>query len=177
MATNRCPVRSIRRAVFWVLLPVFLSLAVWQWTLHQRRPTFRMVTGPGELRLHTKSTGDVEFTLKPDAVYSFKFDVPGNHLDASLKGQFSVAPGSGGGIEVYVLSGEDYASWQNGYTTFRYYDSGNGSQGGMNVSLLSDSAGTYFVVFNNKVPSATAKRIRANMSVKYYTRWWPGLDE
>jgi len=58
-----------------------------------------------------------------------------------------------------------------------YYDSGNVQQGSMDVPLLADAAGTYYVIFNNRLPAATAKNVKANMSLTYYIRWWPGMDE
>jgi hypothetical protein len=129
-----------------------------------------------ELRSHSQSTGDVAFTLKPGAFHSFKFTVPSDHENASLKGTFSVAARNGNEIEVFVLNEEDYISWQNGYTTYRYYDSGSVWQGALDVPLLADTAGTYYIVFDNDTRAVTAINVRTNMALIYFTRWWPGTD-
>jgi hypothetical protein len=176
MATTRFLFGSNRNIAISVLLAVLLLLMLWL-TLHPRRRLFVQVHGEGELRSHTQSTGDVAFTLMPGAFCSFKFVVPSYHEDVSLKGTFSVVGRDGNGIETFVLNEGDYTSWQNGYTTYRYYDSGNVQQGSMDVPLLADAAGTYYVVFNNRLPAATAKNVKANMSLAYYVRWWPGMDE
>jgi hypothetical protein len=47
----------------------------------------------------------------------------------------------------------------------------------MDVSRLADAAGTYYVVFSNRLPGATAKNVKASMSLVYYIRWWQGMDE
>ncbi len=135
------------------------------------------VSGPGERRLHTKSTGDVAFMLRPGAFHAFKFVVPDYHEDAGLKGQFSVVERDANGIEAFVLNEEDYTSWQKGYTTYRYYDSGDVQQGYMDVPLLAWSAGTYYVVFQNRLPAKAPKTIKANLCLTYSTMWWPGMQE
>jgi hypothetical protein len=158
------------------LIGVVVCVTVWV-TTHPQRPVFLQVHGEGELRSYTQSTGDVTFTLMSRAFYPFKFVVPSNHMDVSLKVQFSVAGRDGNGIEAFVLNEGDYTSWQNGYTTYRYYDSGDVKQSAVNIPLRADTAGTYYVVFNNNLPGATAKNVKANMSLTYHTRWWPGMEE
>jgi len=172
MATTR-PSWSDCKVPILIFLAAFLFLALWA-MVRQREPTFRPVPGgPMELRSHSQSTGDVAFTLKPGAFRSFKFAVPLDHENASFKGKFSAAR-SGNGIEAFVLNEEDYISWQNGYTTYRYYDSGDVQQGVLDVPLLADTAGTYYVIFDNDTRTATAINVKANMNLIYYTRWWPG---
>ena len=173
--TTDIPFWSNRKLPILVLLGVFLFLAFWA-ILRQPEPTFRQVPGSGPIGLqsHSQSTGDVAFTLKPGAFHSFKFTVPGAHENASLKGKFSVAARSGNGVEAFVLNEEDYVSWQNGYTTYRYYDSGDVQQGVLDVPLLAAAAGTYYVVFDNDTRVAvTAINVNANMSLVYNTLQWP----
>jgi len=159
-----------------VILGVFLLLAsravVWK-----PETTFRQVPGSGPIGLQSQSqsTGEVAFTLKPGAFHSLKFTVPRDHENASLKGKFSVATRSASTVEAFVLNEEDYISWQNGYTTYRYYDSGDVQQGVLDVTLLAEAADTYYVVFDNDTrAAATAIMVKANMSLIYYTARWPG---
>lgn len=175
VGTTRFLIWFIPHVAIVILLAVLLCLMV-RVTTHPRRPVFVQAHGEGELRSHTQSTGDVAFTVMPGAFYSFKFVVPSYHADVSIKGQFSVADRDHG-IEAFVLNEQDYTGWQNGYTTYRYYDSGDVKQGAMDIPLRADAAGTYYVVFNNNEPGATAKNVKTNMSLTYRTRWWPGMEE
>ena len=159
-----------------VLIAFALSLVVWR-TLRPRKPLFIQVHGEGELRSHTRSTGDSTFTLSPGASWVVRLVVPSYHEDANLKGQFSVVGGDNSGIETFVLNEEDYVSWQNGYTTYRYYGNENVQQDTIDIPLLADGAGIYYVVFNNRLPTTVAKTVKTNMSIVYRSRWWPGMDE
>jgi hypothetical protein len=103
--------------------------------------------------------------------------VPKDQLNVTLQGHFSVGEGNENDIEVYVLSDLDYTNWQNGYTTFRFYDSGKVAGGDMNVSLLADPAWTYYMVFNNRFSAATPKYIQANMTLRYCSFSSPGIEE
>jgi hypothetical protein len=177
MATTRFLFGSNRTVAVSVLLAVLLFLMLWA-TLHPRRSKFVQVRGEGELRSHVQSTGDVAFTLRPGAFYSFRFVVPNYHTDASLTGQFSVTGQDGNGIEAFVLNEKDYTSWRDGCTTYRYYDSGCVEQGSMDLPLLDAGlVGAYYVVFNNGLPAAAADNVKAKMTLVYYTRWWRGVNE
>ena len=175
MATIRFLFGSNRNITVPVLLAVsvFLILVL---TTHPRNPRFVEVSGEGELRSYKQSSGDVAFTLRPGAFHSFKFVVPDDHTDASLKGQFSVAGQDKNGVEAFVLQGEDYTSWQDGYTTYRYYDSGNVRRGSVDVPLPIGT-GTYYVVFTNRLPADDSKSVRTNMSLVFHRRWWPGTSQ
>lgn len=188
MAKTGIPFWSNRKLPILVLLGVFVFLASWVilWKPETKfRPVpgsgppetrFRQVPGSGPigLRAHSQSTGDVAFALKPGAFHSFKFAVPHDHENASLKGKFSVETRSASTVEAFVLNEEDYISWQNGDTTYRYYDSGDVQQGVLDVPLLAEAADTYYVVFDNDTRAAArAIMVKANMSLIYYTTRWP----
>jgi hypothetical protein len=89
MATIRLVGCASRKVTISVLLAeiLFLILVL---AIHPQKPPFLILTGQGELRSHTQSTGDVAFTLGAGAFHTFKFVVPGEHTNASLKGAFSV---------------------------------------------------------------------------------------
>jgi hypothetical protein len=147
------------------------------WTSRPREPLFMQVPGHLDERLHTVSTGDVTFSIYPGAFHSLKFVVPPDHKDANLKGHFSVASGGADGIQAFLLNEEDYANWQKGYTTYRYYDSGSVRQVNLDVPLLAWSAGAYYMIFDNQSPAQTPKTITANLSLTYSAMWWPGKEE
>ena len=161
-----------------LLMSSFLALlVVWQIAVRLKPLQFRTVIGPMTLRSHSQSTGDMAFTVKAGDFESYKFVVPKDQLYVTLQGHFSVGEGNENDIEVYVLSDLDYTNWQNGYTTFRFYDSGKVAGGDMNVSLLADPAWTYYVVFNNRFSAATPKYIQANMTLRYCSFSSPGIEE
>jgi hypothetical protein len=147
------------------------------WISRQRAPLFMQVPGHQEERLHTVSTGDVTFSIYYRAFHSLKFVVPPDHKDANLKGHFSVVSGGADGIPAFLLNEEDYANWQKGNTTYRYYDSGIVRQANLDVPLLAWSAGAYYLVFDNQCPAQTPKTITANLSLTYSARWWTGKED
>ena len=147
------------------------------WTSCSRGPLLMQAPGHQEERLHTVSTGDVTFSFYPGAFHSLKFVVPADHKDANLKGHFSVFSGDADGIQAFLLNEEDYANWQKGNTTYRYYDSGSVRQATLDVPLLVWSAGAYYLVFDNQSPAPTPKTITANLSLTYSTMWWEGKEE
>jgi len=142
-----------------------------------RKPLFTQAPGHQEERLHTVSTGDVTFSIYPGAFHSLKFEVPPDHKEAKLKGHFSVVSGGADGIQAFLLNEEDYANWQKGYTTYRYFDSGSVRQANLDVPLLAWSAGAYYLVFDNQSPAQTPKTVTANLSLSYSAMWWPGKKE
>jgi hypothetical protein len=147
------------------------------WISCSREPLFMQAPGHQEERLHTVSTGDVTFTVYPGAFHSLRFVVPPGHKDADLKGHFSVVSEGAEGIKAFLLNEEDYASWQKGYTTYRYYDSGRVRQAYLDIPLLAWSAGAYYLVFDNQSHATTPKTITANLNLTYSVMWWPGKKE
>jgi len=144
------------------------------WISCSREPLFMQAPGHQEERLQTVSTGDVNFTVYPGAFHSLKFVIPPDHKDANLKGHFTVVTGGAEGIKAFLLNDEDYANWQKGDTTYRYYDSGSVRQAYLDVPLLAWSAGTYYLVFDNQSQATTPKTITANLNLTYSTTWWKG---
>jgi hypothetical protein len=180
------PTRYLSESNRWIGVSVLITIAlylVW-WGTQTQRPAFSFVSILGEppMRSHTESTGHVVFTLLPGAFYSFKFAVPAHQLgdsrlDPRIEGTFSVENTDGDGISVFVLNKDDFKNWQKGYTTYRYYDSGSVKHGAVAVRLRDWSAGTYYVVFQNRPPGAGAKTVTANLQLAYSTIQWPGMAE
>jgi hypothetical protein len=182
VALTRYLSESNRRIGIAVLFAIVLCL-IW-WGTQTRRPDFIFVSIFDEppMRSHTVSTGDVVFTLLPGAFYSLKFAVPPRPLgdpkfDPRIEGTFKVKNTDGDGISVFVLNKVDFNSWEKGYPTYRYYDSGSVKHGAVAVRLSDWSAGTYYVVFQNQPPGAGAKTVTANLQLAYITIQWPGMAE
>lgn len=159
-----------------ILVAFALCVAVWQ--VGRPRPMLFIQThGPGELRVHTRSTGEMTFALMPGAFYSLKFDLPEHYRDAAIKGGFAVANRNGIAIRAFVLNAEDFASWQKGYTTYRFYDTGNVQRADVDLPLRVWSSGTYYVVFQNPGGAREAAQTSANFELTYSTLWFPGMQD
>jgi hypothetical protein len=168
-----------RRIKWWASVSGLVALGILFaiYISRPREPLFMEAPGYQEERLHTVSTGDLTISIHPGAFHSLKFVVPADHTNANLIGHFSVVNGGADGIQAFLLNEEDYANWQKGYTTYRYYDSGIVQQANLSVPLLAWSAGAYYLVFDNQSPAQTPKTITANLSLTYFTMWWPGKKE
>jgi len=167
---------SSRRITILILVAFAFCVAVWQ--VGRPRPMlFKQVHGPGELHVHTMSTGEMTFALMPGAFYSLKFDLPEHYRDAAIKGVFAVAKRNASAIRAFVLNAEDFASWQKGYTTYRFYDSGDVQHADVDVPLRVWSNGTYYVVFQNPAGAREEAYVNANFKLIYSTLWFPGMQD
>lgn len=137
------------------------------WLSRPRKSLFTQVPGHQEETQFSVSTGDVAFSLDASDFHSLKLVVPRHHGDANLKGRFFVVDQNTDGIEAFLLNEEDYAHWQSGQTTFRYYDSGTVREATLNVPLLAWSPGVYYLVFQNHSPAKTRKSVQANFNLTY----------
>lgn len=138
---------------------------------------FMQYPGHPDQCCYTISAGDVSFSVDAGTFHSIKLAVPANHIAAVLKGGFSVAGQDNAGIEVFLLNQEDYSSWRNGYTTYRYYDSGSVGRGTLDVPLLEWSGRTYYLVFQNQSRTKDLEIVKGNFSLTYSAMYWPGLKD
>jgi hypothetical protein len=119
----------------------------------------------------------VEFSLDAGAFHPLKFVVPSHVGGANLNGSWLVIDRDTPGVEAFLLNEVDYANWQSGYTTYRYYDSGTSREGMLDVPLLAWSPGVYYLVFKNDSTVKTPRRVHANVDLAYSDMWWPGKIE
>ena len=125
--------------------------------------------GFSQPQLHSQSTGDKAFTVNAGGEYYFTFEVPSGASDVTLKGHFSATGGLGNDIEAFLLTEDDRVNWENGHTVHTLYKSGAVTQETVN-SVLPRDAGTYCLVFSNKISPFTPKAVQANFALTYYTR-------
>lgn len=120
------------------------------------------------------------FIVSPHSFRYYKLPATqANHV--AVVGSFAVSSGapsgaengqnSNDGIEVYVMSDSAFAVWQNGYAANYVYDSGRESQGNVDVQLP-DEGGIYYLVFSNKLSARNAKRVNADIVLRYKS-WMP----
>lgn len=169
-----------RHYVRWILLGLFLIAIVWAATSDNP-----FAQGLQELAgfKHDQSVLDNSFAVSPHNFRYYKFALPEGSVNVSIIGQFSSRADKASSrtnaksepddndIEVYVLSEEAFAVWQNGYATSSVYESGKTAQGKVQAELPA-GAGIYYLIFSNKSSQKTAKNITANVSLRYKS-WLP----
>jgi len=173
-------VKSKRHYVRWTLLALLLAGLIWAATSDSP-----WAQGLQELAgfKHDQEVLDNSFLVTPHNFRYYKFALPEGSVNVSIIGQFSAqadkTPGRANakgepddnGIEVYVLSEEAFAVWQNGYATSSVYESGKATQGKVEAELPA-GAGIYYLIFSNKSSQKTAKNIQATVSLRYKS-WLP----
>jgi hypothetical protein len=173
-------VKPKRHYVRWILLALLLAGIVWAAT--SENP---WAQGLQELAgfKHDQSVLDNSFSVTPHNFRYYKFALPEGSVNVSIVGQFlsqadktanrTNAKGQpeDNGIEVYVLSEEAFAVWQNGYATSSVYESGKTAQGKVEAELPA-GAGIYYLIFSNKSSEKTGKSVQANVSLRYKS-WLP----
>jgi len=168
-----------RRYVRWILLGVFLAALVWAAT--SDNPWAQAVQELAGFK-HDQSVLDNSFTVSAHNFRYYKFALPEGSVNVSIVGQFAASADQksatkakgepdDNGIEVYVLSEEAFAVWQNGYATSSVYESGKASQGKVEAELPA-GAGIYYLIFSNKSSPKTAKNVQATVSLRYKS-WLP----
>jgi hypothetical protein len=171
-------VKRRRRYLRWILLAIFLAAVAWAVT--SENP---FAQGLQELVgfKHDQSVVDNAFTVPPHTFRRYKFALPEGSVNVSIIGQFSAQADKTGshpmgesddnGIEVYVLSEQAFAVWQNGYAASSVYESGKTPEGKVEAELP-DGAGIYYLIFSNKSSPKTAKNVQATVSLRYKS-WLP----
>ena len=134
---------------------------------------------------HDQTILETPFSVTAHNFRYYKFDLPEGSMNVSIIGQFTSSAekkspahkpkdgvdGDDNDVEVYVLSEQAFAVWQNGYATSSVYESGRVSQGTMQ-SELPAGAGVYYLIFSNKFSTKTSKSINATVLLRYKS-WLP----
>ncbi|HYM77813.1 MAG TPA: zinc ribbon domain-containing protein [Candidatus Dormibacteraeota bacterium] len=172
------------RIFLWVLLAVLLGLI--GWTALSDNPFAQGIQDLVGLK-HDQPILANPFSVNGHNFRYYKFTLPEGSMNVSIVGQFAStsadgkkagslkpndkADGSDSDVEVYVLSEEAFAVWQNGYATNSVYESGRVSKGTLQAELPA-GAGVYYLVFSNKFSPRTAKNVNANILLRYKS-WMP----
>lgn len=153
--------------VFWIAV-----LALIVWTATSTSPYAQQVQEFANLA-HAEEITPAVVSLGAHNFAAFKFTVPSGAGNVTVRGQFSSTGGSDGAVEAYLLSDAAFVSWQDGYSSSTYYESGRVAQSSIDVSLPM-GPGSYYLVFNNKFSPRAPKTVQALISVRY-NRWWPSF--
>jgi len=171
------PPKKKRRWGRWAALALLLAALVW--VVNSDNPFAQGIQELAGFK-HDQSILANPFSLTAHNFRYYKFALPQGSTNVSIIGQFSaMAERSKGAdaknvdndIEVYVLNEAAFAVWQNGYATSSVYESGRVAQGAIQADLPA-GAGIYYLVFNNKFSSKTAKSVNATVSLRYKS-WLP----
>ncbi len=119
---------------------------------------------------HAETITDGTVAIKPHGFASYRIVVPDGAIDVAVSGQFEVGSRTQNDIQTLLLSDGEFVTWQSGYATSTYYDSGRVAQGNVRAPLPA-GAGTYYLIFNNK-PSSLQKTLRVSAGLNYNT-WLP----
>lgn len=184
VATEPAPqpvkVKAKRHYLRWVLLGLLLIGIVWAATSDNP-----FAEGLQELVgwKQDQTVLDNNFSVTPHNFRYYKFALPEGSVNVTILGQFSSAgekkttassaknEAVDNDIEVYVLSEEAFAVWQNGYATGSVYESGKTAQGKVEAELPA-GAGIYYLIFSNKASAKTAKNVQATVLLRYKS-WMP----
>jgi hypothetical protein len=97
----------------------------------------------------------------------FQLVVPAGASGAHLEGNFTARGGSGNDVQVYLLPENDFVNWQNRHGARSYYSSGRVMVGSFNVNLP-NTAGNYYLIFDNRFSMLSPKTVQVNGALTYY---------
>ena len=156
------------RIVLWVSL--FIAAAMMCWAGISDDPLALRLKALVN-RAHEQSVTSSSFEVKKRSFVSYRLDVPTAVTHVNVGGDFSVSGDVNQDVEVQLMSAEGFVSWQDGYSAEMFYDSGKVKQGKVEATLPA-TAGTYYLVFDNRYSAKTAKSVQADITLRY-DRWWP----
>lgn len=181
--------RKTGRTIFWLTFAVIIGATVWLATSDSgTAQDIQTMIG----WKHDQIILDEEFTVGAHTFRYYKFSLPEGSVNVAAVGDFtSTADNSASkipaskakdkgkaddstpdnDIQLYILSEPAFIIWQNGYATSAVYDSGKLSQGKIQADVPA-GAGIYYLVFNNKASSKTAKSVHASVYLRYKS-WLP----
>jgi len=176
--THRPAPAGRRGPIIWIFLAIVLVAILWAAT--SGNPFAQGIQSLAGSKQDQTIVG-APFTVSAHSFRYYKLPpTEANH--AVVLGRFTVsnATPSGGGdgqsasdqdIEVYVMSDSAFAVWQNGYAANYVYQSGRAPQGNVEAQLP-DEGGVYYVVFSNKFSPKLAKKVNADIVLRYKS-WMP----
>ena len=183
MTLQPSPKHKKRRFILWTFL-VLLVLAV-AWTFGSRDPFAQGVrealgSKPDQLVLNKS------FSLPPRAFRYYTFTLPKDSKDVSIVGAFDTAIGKStyadrptgqqqasepdNGVEVYLLSEQDFANWQKEIASNPTHEIAHGAKGTMQQKLP-DGPGLFYLVFSNR-REPSSRTINATAYLRYKS-WLP----
>jgi hypothetical protein len=104
--------------------------------------------------------GGVTVPVAAGKFQSFSFRVADR---AVVIGRFQARGGPGNDIEAYILDYDGFVNWSNNHSAPAYYNSGRLTVGTIKTLL---SAGTYYLVFNNRYSPVDAKTVEVSVEMK-----------
>jgi len=129
--------------------------------------TSRSAVSPPETRLVLKSKAIIKGVVRIDAgkSVSYRLDVEPEMLDASVKGSFRAAGGSGNDVQVAIGDEMNITNWVNGHQASVLWETpGQLTTGVFDVSL---KPGTYFLVISNRFSMFAEKTVEVESNLSY----------
>lgn len=161
--------------ILWVLVAMVLLAMLWAAT--SGNPFAQGIQAMAGSK-QDQTLVDTPFTVSAHSFRYYKFSTAdGNHV--AVVGRFRVSgatpssqqDASDDNVELYVMSDSAFTTWQNGYAANYIYESGRVSQGNVQAELP-EEAGIYYLVFSNKFSPKLAKRVNADVGLRFKS-WMP----
>lgn len=124
------------------------------------------------------------FSVSPHSFRYYTFRLPAGTSNAFLTGHFTAVEGTTpparpapaedqaeGGFHLLVLTESSFNDWRKGATPDLLYDSGPVSAADLRVQIPRGGE-LYYVVFSNRTSSFTAKRVNAQLVLRFRS-WLP----
>jgi hypothetical protein len=98
-------------------------------------------------------------------VYTW-FSAPLGVMNVDLRGNFTVSGGSDNEVVMIIMDSSDFVNWQNSAPHNFLYYSGPTTTGNITADNLIPG-NIYYIVYNNQLPSATAKSVQVTVVLTY----------
>jgi hypothetical protein len=145
-------------------LLLFLLGTIVYWSHRLARASAELAATNELSRTHSQ-TIDGAFTVAQMGEKYYKLSVPDGASNIAIHGHFNATGGLANAIEVSVMSDDQFANRNNGNPPNAIYMSQKITGAAVNVAL--PSAGTYYVVFNNRFGLLAPKAVRDNLTLQY----------
>jgi len=103
--------------------------------------------------------------VPPQRIQYFKFTVPRVAQGAKVNGTFHAFGGSGNDIQAAIMTPLEFENWSNGHQARVYYDSGQVTNGVIEVDAI--PPGTYILAFSNRTSVFSRKEVTAQVTLNY----------
>jgi len=101
----------------------------------------------------------------PRQIQYYQFTIPRVAQDAKVTGTFHAFGGSGNDIEAAIMTPFEFENWRNGHQARVYYDSGQVTNGEIEVNGI--PPGTYILAFSNRTSVFSRKEVTAQVTLDY----------
>jgi len=115
---------------------------------------------------HAATITNSALTVSAHAISWYSFSVPPNATNVVVDGHFTATGGIGNDIIVYITDDDGLANLKNGHEARVWYNSQKATQSAIHT-VLPNTPGTYYLVFDNLFSLLTPKAVEVNATLNY----------